>query len=258
MHHSYIDKFSYKDSPVHRLDSRVKFIAVLLFTVYVISLPRTSFVILTWCLIGPFAWLVIGKIPLKFAFKHVLWVSPFILVLALSSPWYDRELVNVVFGPYSWEMSRGWLRCFVILGKFLVTMLSLIALVSTTKFSTLLRGLQSLGMPRVLVMQLGMLYRYIFIFVDKVQHMLQARAGRKMKNLGFSKELRTGSSMVGALFLKSLDTAENINIAMQARGFDGDFKSLKKMRIKSNDIIFVLIAAFFVLFLHLVIRPAMS
>ena len=31
MHHAYIDKFAYQDSPIHRLDSRVKFIVLLAF-----------------------------------------------------------------------------------------------------------------------------------------------------------------------------------------------------------------------------------
>jgi energy-coupling factor transporter transmembrane protein EcfT len=42
MHHAYIDKFAYQDTHVHRLDSRVKFIVVLVFTAVVISLPATS------------------------------------------------------------------------------------------------------------------------------------------------------------------------------------------------------------------------
>ena len=42
MHHAHIDKFAYGDSPIHRLDSRVKFLAVIVFTAAVISLPRTA------------------------------------------------------------------------------------------------------------------------------------------------------------------------------------------------------------------------
>jgi len=103
MHHAHIDKFSYQDSPIHRLDSRVKFVVVLIFTAVVISLPRTSLSILACYAVGPFAILVLGKIPLKFAFKHILLVSPFVLVLALSCPLYDKTPVTVAFGPFSWQ-----------------------------------------------------------------------------------------------------------------------------------------------------------
>jgi len=242
MHHAHIDKFAYQDSPVHRLDCRVKFIVVLIFTILVISLDRTSISILTCCAIGPFAVLVVGGIPLRFVFKQILLVSPFILVLAFSCPWYDRHPVNVEFGPFSWDTTLGWLRCFSILGKFTVTMLALIGLVSTTRFNDLLVGLGKLGVPKLLVVQLGFLYRYIFVLIDRAHHILRARSGRKLRNLGFTAELKTAGAMLGSLLISSIDTAGRINIAMQARGFDGNWHTVSHLRIGRNDYIFFLTA----------------
>jgi len=254
MHHAYIDKFAYQDSPVHRLDCRIKFIVLLVFTAVVISLPRTSPGILACYAVGPFTVLVLGRVPLRFAFKHILLVSPFILVLALSSPLYDRTLVSVAFGPFSWRVSLGWLRCFTIVGKFIVTMLALISLVSTTRFNNLLTGLQSLGLPKLLIMQLGFLYRYIFVLIDRAHHILRARAGRKLRNLGFRKELEIAAAMVGSLLIRSIDTAEHISIAMQARGFDGNWHTLSKLQIRRSDLVFAAAAAFFLLALHFFVR----
>ena len=149
MHHAHIDKFAYQDSLIHRLDSRIKFIVLLALTAVVISLPRTSPGILACYAIGPFTILVLGGIPLRFAFKHILLISPFVLVLALSCPLYDKTPVTVVFGPFVRQSSLGWMRCFVILAKFVVTMLALIALVSTTRFNDLLTGLRRLGVPKL-------------------------------------------------------------------------------------------------------------
>ncbi len=254
MHHAYIDKFAYQDSAIHRLDSRVKFIVVLVFTAVIISLPRTSPSILACYAVGPFAILVWAKIPLRFVFKQILLVSPFVLVLALSCPLYDKIPVTVSFGPFIWRTSVGWMRCFTILGKFIVTMLALIALVSTTRFNNLLAGLQRLGVPGLLIIQLGFLYRYIFVLIDRAHHILQARAGRKLRNLGFKAELRTGAAMLGSLFIRSIDTAEHISIAMQARGFDGSWHTLSKEQIRRADLLFALIATLFMLGLYLFMR----
>jgi len=258
MHHAYIDKFAYQDSPVHRLDSRVKFIVVLVFTAVVISLPRTSPGILAWYAVGPFTILVLGRIPLRFAFKHILMVSPFVLVLALSCPLYDKTPVTVAFGPFFWQTLLGWMRCFTILGKFIVTMLALIALVSTTRFSDLLTGLQKLGLPKLLIIQLGFLYRYIFVIIDRAHHILRARAGRKLRNLGFKVELKTTAAMLGSLLIRSLDTAEHINIAMQARGFNGSWRTISKLQIRCTDYIFAIVAASFLLALHFFVRPVLQ
>ena len=258
MHHAHIDKFAYQDSPVHRLDSRVKFVAVLVFTAMVVSLPRTSFSILTCYAVGPFAILVLGKIPLRFAFKQILLVSPFVLVLALTCPLYDKTPVTVAFGPFFWRISLGWMRCFTILGKFIVTMSALIALVSTTRFSDLLTGLQKLGLPKLLVIQLGFLYRYIFVLIDRAHHILRARAGRKLRNLGFGTELKTAASMLGSLLIRSIDTSEHINIAMQARGFDGSWRTLSKLQVRRSDLLFIFTAALFMLGLYFFVKPILQ
>ena len=250
MHHPHIDKFSFKDSCVHRLDSRVKFLVVLIFTAVVLSLPRTSFSILACYAVGPFTILVLGRIPLKFAFKQIFLVSPFILVLAFTCPFYDREPTSVAFGPFIWQISVGWLRCFSILGKFIVTMLALIALVSTTRFADLLTAMQKLAVPRLLIIQLGFLYRYIFVLIDRAHQILRARTGRRLRNLGFKTELKTVASMLGSLFVRSIDTAEHINIAMQARGFDGNWRSLSKLQLRRCDLIFVSASAIFMLVLY--------
>ena len=258
MHHAYIDKFAYQDSPIHRLDPRVKFIAVLVFTTLVISLPRTSFSILFCFSVGPFALLVAGGIPLKFTFKHILIVSPFILILALSCPLYDRNPVSTSFGPFLFQTTMGWLRCFTILGKFIVTMLALIAMVSTTRFNDLLTGLQRLGLPKILIIQLGFLYRYIFVLIDKAHHILQARASRKLRNLGYKAELKIAAGLLGSLLIRSIDTAKRINIAMQARGFDGNWRTLSTLRIRRADYLFILIAVTFMLGVYFFIVPVLS
>ena len=110
MHHSHIDKFAYQDSPIHRLDSRVKFLIVVIFTAFVLSLPPASFSVLVCYAVGPFTVLVLGKIPLRFAFKQILFVSPFILVLALSCPFYDRTPAAVAFGPIIWDNKQSLLK----------------------------------------------------------------------------------------------------------------------------------------------------
>jgi cobalt/nickel transport system permease protein len=255
MHHAHIDKFAYFDSPVHGLDSRVKLIAVLLFTVFVLAVPRYSVSVLALYAVGPFVMLVVGRIPLRFAAKHILTVSPFVLVLALSCPLYSREPMPVDFGPLHWTMSRGWVQFANIFGKFIVTMAALIALVCTTRFSDLLAGMEKMGMPRLLVSQLGFLYRYIFVLIDKAHHILRARSARKLRNLGFAREVKTAGAMIGTLFILSLESSEHINIAMQARGFDGQFRTINKLQIKKADYIFASIVATFLVILTIINHP---
>jgi cobalt/nickel transport system permease protein len=250
MHHAYLDKYADGDSFFHHLDSRVKFLAAVVYTVLVLSLPKDHPAVVVCYAVAPFAVLVWAGIPLWFVLRRILMVSPFVLVLALSCPLYDKTPWPVVFGKMSFFLTGGWLRCFTILAKFVVTMLTLFALVGTTRFADLLAGLQWMRFPDVLVMQLGFLYRYLFVLVDQVHHILLARSARKFHSLGFRREIKIAAAMTGSLFIRSIETSQRIHIAMQARGFTGAFHSLRPTRIVLRDIIFLLGFLALCVFLH--------
>ena len=61
--------------------------------------------------------------------------------------------------------------------------------------------------------------------------------------------------MLGSLLIRSLDTAEHINIAMQARGFDRKWRTISKLQIHISDLLFAASATFFLLGLHFLVRP---
>ncbi|MFC1653152.1 cobalt ECF transporter T component CbiQ [Planctomycetota bacterium] len=238
MHHAHIDRFAYQDSWFHRLDSRAKLGGVLAFTALVIALPGTSLAWLLWAAAGPFAVLVWAGIPLRFTLKHVAWTSPFILVLALSSMFYHTQPMQLQVGPWLLPTTTGQWRACTIVIKFFITMSALIALVSTTRFNDLLAGLQHLHVPEVLVIQLGFLYRYIYILIDTAHHMLRARAARRCCRLGFRQEIRLSTAMIGSLLVRSLAHAERISIAMQARGFCGHWPHATRQQWSRHELYF--------------------
>lgn len=239
MHHAQIDRLSCQESPMHRLDGRVKFVCVIVFTVIVISLSVTSISMLFCYAVAPFAMLVIGRVPLKFVLKQILIASPFVAALAISSIFYDRHEAVVEFGPFTFYTTVGFLRCVSILCKFIVTLLALMALVATTSFTDLLTAMSQLGLPRILVTQLGFLYRYIFLLLDRASHVIRARRSRTLRYLGVKAELSTAAAMIGNLLMSSIDTASHVHLAMQARLFTGNIPSLRKSKLRAADFLFM-------------------
>ena len=255
MHHLGIDRLSCLDTPAHRLDARSKLIAVIIFTVAAISVPPTSIAIIVCYAAGPFIALSIGRIPIKFVAKQILFVSPFVLVLALTCIFFDsRPPVEMAFGPWRFTVAHGWLVCLSILAKFIVTMSALMFLITTTRFGDLLRAFAKLGVPGLLVMQLAFLYRYIFLLIEKAQHILRARKARTLRNLGARTELKTAAAMVGTLFVSSIDTAARVNTAMQVRGFTGKFKTLTQTNFTRRDWFFVTACVVYLLILYFLQR----
>jgi cobalt/nickel transport system permease protein len=158
MHHHFIDRFAMGDSPVHRLDARAKLLAVLGYTVVLISFRRDAVAGLAPLAVLPLTLLWFARVPVWFAVRRVLILSPFILMLVLMSPFYDRAPQAVTLGPWHYTVSGGWLTAADVSIKFALGVMALTALMCSTRFALLLEALQRLGLPQVVVMQLGFLY----------------------------------------------------------------------------------------------------
>jgi cobalt/nickel transport system permease protein len=174
MHHHFIDRFAMGNSPIHRLDARAKLLSVLCYTVVLISFGRYSIACLAPMALLPLTLLWFGGVPVWFALRRVAILSPFILMLVLMSPIYDRAPHAVTFGPWNYTLSGGWLTAGNITIKFAFGVLALTAMMCTTRFALLLEAMRRLGMPQVIVVQLGFLYHYIFVLIDEAMRVRRA------------------------------------------------------------------------------------
>jgi cobalt/nickel transport system permease protein len=91
-----LDRLSYRDTFVHRLDPRVKVIATILFLFTVISFPKYEVVALVPFFLFPVLLMTIGEIPVLFILRKVLLVSPFAILVGVFNPLLDRETLVVI------------------------------------------------------------------------------------------------------------------------------------------------------------------
>jgi len=246
MHHAYIDRFAAGDSVIHRLDPRVKLAVVLAFTVLVVSVPKYEVAALFPYAVLPFALLAFGGVPFGFVAKHLLIVSPFVLCVAALNPIYDASPMLVRIGPQAFWVRGGVLSCLSLCGKFVLTVSALLALVSTTRFSGLLQALAWFRCPRLLLVELSFLYRYLFVLVEQVQRMKRARDSRGVGAGRLGWRLRATGGIIGSLFVRTLERGERIYAAMAARGFDGTVRTLHHLHLHREDYVFAAVSLAFV------------
>lgn len=242
MHHASLDRYAGGDSPVHRLDPRAKLIAALVFTAAAVSEPRTELAGLLPYLVPPLAALLASGVPAGFLVRRVLIASPFALVMAAGNPLFETAPTLVVLGPWTAVLGRGWITGGVILLKFLVSVLALLALVTTTRIGKLAGAFSALGVPRPLAMQVVFLYRYLFVIVGEVQRRARAAAARRIGPVTLTLGLSAVGASLSGLFSRSLDRSERVGAAMAARGFDGAFVATPGRRARSVDLAFVALA----------------
>ena len=243
MHHHFIDHFAMGDSPIHRLDARSKLLAVLAYTVVLISFDRYAVADLAPMAVFPLALLWFARVPVGFALKRIAILSPFILMLVLMSPIYDRVLYTVTLGPWRYAVSGGWLTAADIALKFALGVLALTLLMCTTRFALLLEAMRRMGMPQVIVMQLGLLYRYIFVLIDEAMRVRRARDFRGAALATPGRRLAAVGGVIGTLFIRTLDRSERVHLAMAARGYRGEPRSLSQLRFTAADGAFLVAVA---------------
>lgn len=114
-----------------------------------------------------------------------------------------------------------------------------VLLVVTTTWADLLKAMRVLRIPGIFVVVLGMTYRYIFLFLQTVEHLFLARASRTV-SAGIDAEKRrwVGATM-GALMSKSFKTSNDVYLAMVARGFTGEFRTMNDFAMRDEDWLFV-------------------
>lgn len=226
---TYIDSYSSIDAPYQKLDARVKITVTLAFVVVMA--------------------LSVKDIPLRvmpfFLFIMILVamarLSPMVLLRRLLPALPFFLLASLVLG-----FSKGGQAAIAAFLKAFLSVLSVIILVSTTRFSNLLKGLEGLKLPTLLVSMISFVYRYLFIISDEYGHIKIARESR---NFGGSKSRQwkgIGHS-VGTLFLHSYERGERVYSAMTARGYEGKIRTLEIQKIGRNDIIFAIASIMFLL-----------
>lgn len=237
-----MDELGRLDMPAQRLDARAKALTTLVFIVIVMSFPRYEVSALMPFFLYPIVLLALGRIPPGCILRKMAVAAPFALVIGMFNPYFDRQPMAVV-GPL--VISGGWLSFASIMLRFALTVGAALALVACTGMHRLGAGLERLGVPRVFVVQLLLLYRYLFVVAADGVRMLRSLELRCAGSQ--SPRLSVYGSMVGHLLLRSMDRADRIYRAMVGRGFDGEIRALGRARFRLADGLFLVgWTAFFV------------
>ena len=108
-------------------------------------------------------------------------------------------------------------------------------LVVTTRWADLLKAMRVLRIPTVFIVVLGMTYRYIFLFLQKVESLFLARASRTVGRSNDGEQRRWVGNTMGALLSKSFQTSSDVYQAMVARGFTGEMHTLSTLQMRDED-----------------------
>lgn len=240
-----LEEMAEANTIIHKLHPMVKLVTTFLYIVLVVSFNPYDVTGLVVFLFYPVILMALAEIPYKPLLTRLLVALPFSFFAGISNIFYNQ---NVAFMIRNIPITFGVISFFSIMIKTVFTVMAVLILIATTSLPQISYQLLVIKVPKIIVEQIMLTYRYISVLLEQVANMYTAymlRApgakGIKMRDMGI---------FVGQLLLKSFDRAENIYFAMKCRGYDGRYLYAKPESIKKTDWIFMLGTCFILIVLR--------
>ncbi len=237
-------------SVIHRLDPRARLVAGFLLLAAITAAPRWTGLVIAF--VALLAALVVARIPLGYALKGLLPPLPFIAFLAA---------LQVLFGPRSDAVTPLWtwgpasistaslLNGALLVLRFAALILALSWLsfcISTTEIvralDALFAPLTKIGLPtHAFVLMVQVTLRFLPLLALEAERIAKSQASRGAEwgtgRGGLLRRARQALPLLVPLFLTGLQRAENLALAMQARGYQGGKgrTSMAVLRFGRND-----------------------
>jgi len=174
--------------------------------------------------------------PLLLAKRVWIPVLLFTGIIALPAPFVIPGQVVWRLPGLGWPLTAQGLRSAGYLVSRVETAATLsVLLILCTPWTHVLKALRVLRVPVVVVVILGMAYRYIFLLLESARDMLESRRSRMVGELKGSDSRRLAAASVGVLMSKTLQLSGDVYSAMLARGFRGEVYMLDDFHTAALD-----------------------
>jgi cobalt/nickel transport system ATP-binding protein len=155
---------------------------------------------------------------MKIWLKRIALLLPILFIFALG---------NLLVAQYYLAAS------IMLKGIFCVSIVTI--LIRNNSMDEITLALEALKVPNLFVLQISLLYRYLFIFAEEFSHMIKSYKMRNPQVKGIS--IKDVGPFLGSFILRNIDYGEKVYFAMSCRGFNNLRKKEKKEigKILSNN-----------------------
>lgn len=230
------ERFARGNSLLHKRDPKAKIIAAA--ALVTVSATSDSFTVAVMSLALGLGLFFLTKLPLKLVLKRLLAINSFTFFLWLTLPLTYGGSNFTQLGPLSLS-TEGLRLATLITLKTNAIVLSIIALLGTSKIVNIGHALETLRLPEKLCFILLFSYRYVFVIYQEYRRLARAAQMRCFMPATTIHTYRTFGYLFGMTLVKSWNRAARVHQAMILRGFNGHLVPLSEDRYTSKDTVFL-------------------
>jgi len=234
MRHEFFDHHREGNSLLHHFDPRLKLAIMLLFiaTVVITSSDKRLLFLLYTAIVLTLA--LMSQVPLVHLFGKLVKLYPMIFFISVFVPFFPAQQdVSHRFG-FITIYEQGLEKFLLINIKAVLAIFMSLLITTTTDLMLLLKGMESLKIPKLVISIVSFMYRFIFLLIDEVERMILAYQSRYFK-LSLKNRIKTFANMIGVLFIRTYERGERIYLAMESRGFKGEVHTYTDLNWKRSD-----------------------
>jgi cobalt/nickel transport system permease protein len=179
----------------------------------------------------------LSRVPLRTLMTRIwLGVLGFSGVIALPAIFITPGHVLYRVPILGWDITAQGVRtaAYLLARTETAATLSLL-LVLCTPWAHVMKALRALRVPVVLVVIFGMTYRYIFLLLETAREMFESRRSRIVNTLDAHERRAMAAATSGVLMGKTFQLSNDVYLAMQSRGFNGEVHLLSDFSFSWYD-----------------------
>ncbi len=177
-----------------------------------------------------------SSVPLGFFIKRVWLFMPFFTGIVAIPAFFITPGPALVHLPLGLVITRtGAMAALFLLLRVGTSVSAAVLLVLTTPWNTVLKALGVLHVPDVIVLILGMTYRYLYLLLHTANDMFLARKSRVLRRLSGAEERRLIAASAGTLLSRSVQLSGDVYLAMTSRGFHGAPRTMDTFQMTRRD-----------------------
>lgn len=231
----YMDTLAAGDQWVNRIHPLVKFIVTIGYIAAVVSFHKYDVSGLAGMMVYPIAVFILSELSFTDSIRRLRLVLPLICLVGVLNPFLDKNVVLIA----GMRMSAGVLSMISLILKGVFSVLASYLLIATTSVDKLCYAFRLLHIPKPVVTQFMLTYRYVSVLLEEANSVTQAYALRAPNQKGV--HFKVWGSLAGHLLLRSIDRAGAVYESMLLRGYDGGYRYLQeRLALRLKDIIYLL------------------
>ncbi len=234
MKHEFLDHHREGNSPVHGMDPRLKLLLMGAYILMVVTTPAGKPLRFLYLSLFPLFLMTMSGISILHFLGKLLRLYPMIFLITFLLPFFPSDGEPVIRLGAIALYPEGVQKFLLINIKSVLALLISIVLTTTTDFNRLLKAMERLYVPDVVVATLSFMYRFIFLIIDEAERMVMAFHSRYIR-LPLLVRLKMVASQIGVLFIRTYERGERVNLAMEARGFTGTVRVMNALNWRQQD-----------------------